>query len=194
MAKARTMPASKRVGMILKALFSVWIVFHLLVMVIMPNGVSYPGRLLGAVIYPYAAVIGLNVSWNFFSPDPAHTMYLKFTLFEEDELGQPQADPRTISMPEERDRGVWDLGRRRDLYAMRYFMLDPRRLEAVVGPWLCRHYAPVSVIRIEHIVDSIPSLDEAVLFRGQDLQDLSRPLGTTAQEYHCAQMQNEVGL
>ncbi|MBX3039828.1 MAG: hypothetical protein KF789_03840 [Bdellovibrionaceae bacterium] len=188
------MPTSK-VGIFFRLLFSAWLLFHVFVIVVMPNGLSYPGRVLGSVIYPYAAMVGLNVSWNFFSPDPAHTMYLRFTLFQENEDGETSMDePRIISMPEEKDQGVWDLGRRRDLYAMRYFLLDPRRIQAVLGPWLCRHYAPVSVIRIEHVVDSIPTLDEAVLFSDRALGEMSQQVGFSDQEYRCSQMNDEVGL
>lgn len=183
------MPASK--AGILKLLLSVWVIFHVTVMVIMPNGLSYPGRVLAHLIYPYAAVVGLNVSWNFFSPDPAHTMYLRFTVYDENNWDK---EPLVISMPEEQDRGVWDLGRRRDLYSMRYFLLDPRRFDAVLGPWLCRVHAPATVVRIEHVVDSIPSLDEAVLFQSRDLRDLSQQMGFSDRTYRCSQMNDEVGL
>lgn len=184
------MPASSKAGLFFRVLFSCWLLFHVFVIVVMPNGLSYPGRFFGPIIYPYAAAVGLNVSWNFFSPDPAHTMYLRFTLFGDDE----NEEPRVISMPEEQDQGVWDLGRRRDLYSMRYFLLDPRRIQAVLGPWLCRHHAPASFVRIEHVVNSIPSLEEAVLFSDRSLGEMSRQMGFSDQEYRCSQMQDEVGL
>lgn len=170
--------------------FSLWLVYHVFVILMMPNGTSYVGRTLGPVIRPYAAILGLNASWNFFSPDPAHTMYMKFTLYDEDEV----KEPREIYFPAQKDQGVWDLGERRNLYAMRYFLLDPRRIEAILGPYLCRHEAPVSVVRIEHVVNSVPSLDEAVLFRERGMSEMSQEFESVNREYRCSQVNDEVDL
>ena len=188
------MSKSKRT-LIFQGLLSVWLVYHVFVAALMPNAGSYPGRVLGPFIYPYAAIVGLNVSWNFFSPDPAHTMYLKFTLFNEnEEVGGAGQEPRVLTLPEEKDDGVWDLGRRRDLYAMRFFLIEPKRIQAVLGPWLCRQYAPVTTIHIQHVLNSIPALDQAVFFQDRELADLSQELGFADLEYQCAQINDEVGL
>lgn len=182
------MPASKgrqKAVLTLKVLLSLAICFHLLVMIVMPNGASYAGRNLSPVIGAYGSILGLNVSWNFFSPDPAHTMYLKFTVYFEDENRQELKEPLELFFPEEKDQGVWDLSRRRELYAMRYMVIDPRRVDLILGPWLCRAYPEASSVRIEHIVNAIPSLDEAVLFRESAVRDLGREYDFVSKEFRC---------
>lgn len=179
------MPASERRGLFLKLLLSVGILFHLLVMIVMPNGASYAGRRLQPVIGAYGAIIGLNVSWNFFSPDPAHTMYLKFTIYFEDDQRQELSEPIEVFFPAEKDQGVWDLGRRRELYSMRYMIIDPRRVDLILGPWMCRAYPGASSVRIEHVVNAIPSLDEVVLFREREVHDMSREYDFISKEFRC---------
>src|SRR4051812_36520058 len=62
----------------LRSLISVLICFHLVVILVLPNSSSFLGRALEPWIVPYANLLGLNVTWNFFAPDPAHTMYINY--------------------------------------------------------------------------------------------------------------------
>ncbi|MCX7977885.1 MAG: hypothetical protein N2578_02655, partial [Bdellovibrionaceae bacterium] len=59
----------------LLVLFSVWIVYHIVVISVIPNQSNFLNRYFEKAIVPYASQLGMNASWNFFSPDPAHTMY-----------------------------------------------------------------------------------------------------------------------
>lgn len=188
------MPASDRRGLFLKVLLSLFICFHVAVVVIMPNGMSFFGRAFGGVIRPYAAVIGLNTSWNFFSPDPAHTMYLKFTIHFEDEDGNPTREPEELYFPEARDEVERDLSKRRELYAMRYMILDPRRIDAIIGPWLCRRHPGASVVHIEFVISSIPTLDEAILFHDRQVGEMGEEFDFIDKDYRCTQVGNEVTL
>lgn len=177
-----------------KGLLSAWIVFHALVILIMPNGASYPGRAFSSVLYPYAALLGMNTSWNFFSPDPAHTMYLKFTIHKDETGGDDSAEPLEIFLPANKDGGEGDVSKRRELYAMRYMLLDPRRVDAVLGPWLCRTHAGASSVHVEFVINSIPSLDEATMFSGQDLGSMGKQFDFIDRDYRCSQTGDEVGL
>lgn len=175
-------------------LFSVFLIFHVFVIVLMPNGMSYPGRALGPLVQPYAAILGLKTSWNFFSPDPAHTMYLKMTLFWQDEDGGFSREAEELYFPEARNGRVMDVSKRRELYAMRYLMLDSKRVEALLGPWVCKRYPGLTALEIQQVVEPIPDLDRAVLFSKESLRDLSevRPMGRV--EYRCSQVGDEVVL
>lgn len=188
--KAKVMPRLERGRDFLRFVLSVFILFHILTMVIVPNPTSYPARALGSLLFPYASTVGLNANWNFFSPDPAHTMYLKFTLYSPDE----NETPREMFFPEQKDEGEWDLGKRRNLYAMRFFMLDPKLIDAVLGPWLCVHQAPLSTAQIELVINSVATLDEAVLFGGKSMSQMSREFDAINREYRCSQMGDEVNL
>lgn len=188
--KGKVMPRTERAGTLLRFFLSVFVLFHILVMVIAPNPTSYAARALGGFVFPYASTVGLNANWNFFSPDPAHTMYLKFTLYSPDE----SASPREMFFPEQKDEGEWDLGKRRNLYATRFLMLDSRLIDTVLGPWLCRHEAPLSAAQIELVINSVPTLDEAVLFGHRSMSQMSREFDAINREYRCSQMGDEVTL
>lgn len=156
----------------LLVLFFGW---HLLVMLVMPNLGSFLGRQWGRWLQPYAAVVGLNAGWNFFSPDPAHTMYFRLTL------EKPNDQFEEIFFPQEKASYVAGTNDRRYLYAMRYMALDPRRAEALLVPWICRTHPGTDLVRIEHIVEKIPSLDLSVLEGESDRE----PIQTMDNSYNC---------
>lgn len=186
------MPASERGRLFLKVLFSLWILYHCIVVIVMPNGSSFMGRHLEPYMRAYASVLGMNTTWNFFSPDPAHLMYIKFTVSFEGANGEPARPPLEIFMPEQKEQGVWDLAEKRTLYAMRYMLLDPRRLELILGPWMCRQYPGASHVLIEHMIHPIPRLEDAAMFRSQEITDMAEEYNYLRQEYRCSQINDEV--
>lgn len=70
----------KKMELLSKILLSVWIVYNIFVMLVMPNVGAYFGRVTAAVVTPYASTVGLNAGWNFFSPEPTQPMVLKYTI------------------------------------------------------------------------------------------------------------------
>lgn len=70
----------KKMELLSKILLSIWIVYNIFVMLVMPNVGAYFGRVTAAVVTPYASTVGLNAGWNFFSPEPAQPMVLKYTV------------------------------------------------------------------------------------------------------------------
>lgn len=180
--------------LIAKILLSLLIVFHVFVFTVMPLGPSYVARALEPWIVPYASTLGMNASWNFFSPDPAHTMYLKFTVFYPDTDEGESPEPQEIYMPDAKGQGVWDLGKKRALYAMRYMIIYPNRLEAVLGPYLCRRHSGAEAVKIEHIIDPIPVLDLVARDR-RELHELGEEkYEYINRTYRCSQMDDEVDL
>lgn len=174
----------------IRVVLSLWLCFHVFAILVLPNVGSYFGRRFSSLIPTYGAVIGLNLSWNFFSPDPAHTMYLKFTVFFDPIEGG--RDPLEIYFPETKDSPEWDSSKRRDLYAMRFMVIDPGRVDTVLGPWMCRTHPGATRIQIEHVVNSIPFLDEAAFYREESVTSLGHTYDTINREYRCSQMGDEV--
>lgn len=70
----------KKMELLSKILLSVWIIYNIFVMLVMPNVGAYFGRVTASVVTPYASTVGLNAGWNFFSPEPAQPMVLKYTV------------------------------------------------------------------------------------------------------------------
>lgn len=140
----------------LKVVLSFWLVYHLVVIVFFPNNSSYLVRHYSLPFQAYANQLALNTSWNFFSPDPAHVMYFKYLIYSKDE----NLEPAEYFIPPEKNEGSFGPADRRLFYAMRYMLLDQRRVEGILGPWLCKQHPEATKIHIEHIVEKIPSLDE----------------------------------
>jgi hypothetical protein len=155
-----------------KILLSAFICFHLIVIVVLANGSSFLGRHLAPILLPYANTLGLNATWNFFSPDPAHTMFYRMRIFFEDANGEDLREPEELYFPPEKGQIVVNSSKRRMLYAMRFLTLDPTRLKSILGPWLCRQYPGATRVKMEHFIHEIPGLDAAMAHIDQPLSEL----------------------
>lgn len=178
----------KKVKLLFKALLSLWIVYNIFVMLVMPNVGAYFGRVTAGVVTPYANTVGLNAGWNFFSPEPAHPMYLKYTVNYLNEFGDEMKEPFESAFPPERDplRHVPNITYKREWALMRFMVMDPKRLRVLMGPWLCRQYPGATSIDMEHVIDTIPFLDQAVRFGDESVKDLSREVQYTKESVSCS--------
>lgn len=188
------MISTKKVKLLFKALLSVWIVYNIFTMLVMPNVGAYFGRVTSKYITPYANTVGLNAGWNFFSPDPAHTMYIRYTVRYADAEGNETKEPIEGFFPEEKNKGVHALSRKRDLYAMRFMVLEPKRLRILMGPWLCRQYPGATSVEMEHVVETVPFLDQVVTFKDETVKELSQELQFSREFYSCVGGSDEVTL
>lgn len=175
----------KKGKLTLKILLSVWIVYNLITLVVMPNAGSFLGRKFGAWLGPYANVVGLNASWNFFSPDPAHTMYIKYYVEFLNADGEEVKEPITGYFPQEKNQGVMDITRRRELYVMRFMMIGANRLQALFAPWLCRQYPGATSVHIEQVIETVAPLDEVLTVSDQSVADLSREIQYANFDFRC---------
>lgn len=132
-------------------------------MIIMGNGSSFLGRYLEYFYTPVANTIGLNTTWNFFSPDPAHTMYIKYNVFFEDAYGKTLQEPIEAYYPESKDQGNdFRLDQKRASYVMRFLVFEPSRIQKFFVPWMCRRHPSSSKIQVEVILNRIPTLDQVM--------------------------------
>ena len=169
---------------ILKILLSVAIIYHVAVTFIMPNSSSYLGRASSNYLLPYANLLGLNTTWNFFSPDPANTIFFEYSVRFEDQLGNELREAIHGVLPEEKESIVTDSSRRRFLYAVRYLMLDPHRLELLFAPWLCRAHVGASRVSIKQVTQQIVNLDMAVIMPSESAHE--RPeISSQFMTYNC---------
>lgn len=144
---------------ICKVLISLWIVFHLSVMIFMANGASYFARSLGPVYRYYSNQLNLNVNWNFFSPDPSHVIYLRYVLYYLDAGEQDLREPEEKFFPVERNLGNFGLKTRRNYYLMRYLLFNDERVERLLVPYLCRQ-SQASKVLIQTMGEMVPTLEQ----------------------------------
>lgn len=191
------MTSTKRAALILKALLSLWIVYNIVVIIVMPNAGSYFGRVTSRFIGPYANAVGLNAGWNFFSPDPAHTMYIRYMVYfnnPADPDGEPLKEPIEGYFPAEKNKMISSVFRSRELYLMRFMIIDKRHLKNLFGAWLCRQYPGASSVDMEHVIETVAMLDEAVAFKDESMAELSKELQFVAERFRCDHTEDEVEL
>ena len=191
------MTSTKRAALTLKALLSVWILYNIFAIVVMPNAGSYFGRATSRFIGPYANNVGLNAGWNFFSPDPAHTMYIRYMVyFNGDASGatEPEKDPIEGYFPAEKNKMISSMFRSRELYLMRFMIMNKSHLKNLFGPWLCRQYPGASAVDMEHVIETVAMLDEAAAFQNESMAALSKELQFVAERYRCNHGEDEVEL
>ncbi len=178
----------------LKIFLSLWAVYNMIVVAIVPNALSFLGRRYGAALLPYANIVGLNASWNFFSPDPAHTMYFKYQVDFLNAEGENTQDSLFAYFPAEKNEGVMDVNRRRELYVMRFMALGSNRMQGLFAPWLCRQHPGASRISVEQVVETIPPLEEVLTLPKQSVVELSRELNYAKFDFACDTPEGEFPL
>ena len=165
------------------------IVFIYLVsmMIILGNGSSFMGRHLGFLYTPVANSIGLNTTWNFFSPDPAHTMYLRYRILFQDEYGNEKKETIEKYFPEDALENNFWMHHRRLSYVMRFLSADTHRIQNFLVPWLCRKNPDASNIQTEMLLYKIPPLDVVTTLKSENYDDLIRPEEINQMTYSCVQ-------
>ncbi|MCX7979313.1 MAG: hypothetical protein N2578_09955, partial [Bdellovibrionaceae bacterium] len=99
-------------------------------------------------------------------------------------------EPVIAYIPPSKDKGVWDHGKKRELYLMRYMMLDPRRLRRYLAPHLCRQNPGASRVLIEYVIDPIPPIDEVIL-SDSEVRDMGEAYDLTRTEMECGEKPDE---
>lgn len=179
------MRLTKKVKLLFKALASLWIVYNIFTMLVMPNIGAYFGRAASPFIGPYANTVGLNATWNFFSPDPAHTMYIHYTIHYLDDDGNETKETVEGYCPQEKNKGNMIASRKRDLYAMRFMVIEPKRLRILMGPWLCRQFPGATSVAMEHVIETVPPLDQVVTLKDEAVKDLSQEIQFVREDHSC---------
>lgn len=156
-------------------------------MVVMGNGSSFLGRYTAGFYTPVANMIGVNTTWNFFSPDPAHIMYFKYIIHFEDEYGNPTQEPIEQFYPTHKGGSEFAHHVRRHNYMMRFVAIDSGRIEKYFIPWICKRNPKATKIQFEFIVNVIPSLDTVVTLKNTPYEDLIKTDIVNQGIFSCAQ-------
>jgi len=174
-----------------KFFLSIFAIFHVTLIIVLANGPSILGRLNPPWLIDYANQMGFNQTWNFFSPDPSHINYIHYLVFFDSNVGNSTTisaevkEPVEGFIPEQLKTVELDSSKRRMLHAVRYMSLDESRTEKLMAPWLCKKFPGATHVRLKHILDILPNLDQASIDPDRPLEDLiqSKPYRTV--EFDC---------
>lgn len=138
-----------------KILLSVWIIFHVIVVVLFPNSLSYLNRVIGPLSLPYTNLFGLHSAWSFYAPDPETARYLEYTLTYQD----PTRDRLTQSWPPPRTK-FFDTLHNRYHTSMSFFVMKSEWVKDLFIPWICRTHPGAAFVTANYVLIKVPTLLE----------------------------------
>ncbi len=154
---------------VLKALLSLFLVYHFLAVVILPMGSGLIIREVGHYFITYANQFGFNTTWQFFSPGPSPSFYLEYS-YGFDLEDNPEGY-ETHLLPEKRVGTSWSDFYNRRLFSMRFMALNAERSRKYLAPYLCRLKPEAKTVTLRTLVTKVESVDRAML--GAEVQDFS---------------------
>jgi hypothetical protein len=157
---------------------SLWIVFHLIAIVIVPNASSVLTFELQKAVVPYTNLIGFHSFWQFFSPDPGAAVFFRVRLYEKEHL------LTTFDYPPKTDP-YWIRSRyNRRVSSVRFFSRPPADgVTRHIGPFFCRQNAKATSAEISLLVMRPPTFDEVK--SGSALNSLEHEQAQGAQTLMC---------
>lgn len=155
-AEAGTAEISRIRGMLIKSCLSIFLLFHLAVMLLVPNGDNRVGAASAPFMEPYVEFFEFSEHWSFFAPDPGEPVYIQWELVNKigATIGQgmfPDA------------KGPYLFGERQDrrLLAAVFMIFDDSKLVKIMVPYLCASNPQVDSVSLWKIVDSPISMEDA---------------------------------
>ena len=189
-------------------LLSVYVVYHVLAVLILPNPHSIVGNRLAGFFTPYANTLGLNTTWKFFAPNPTPNIFYEYEViswdwfygggdfegegefedeggFEDEveldfEFGKSHRWPPDPAL----ERRFLADNYNRLVYHSRFVNVSEERMGRFFIPWLCRKHPYAVGISVITVTELVPSIDRSRLDRG-NFEDLTRVLRSPALRFDC---------
>ncbi|MCB0347301.1 MAG: hypothetical protein KDD37_00625 [Bdellovibrionales bacterium] len=158
-------------------ILSVVILFHLLVVIIIPNQQSYFQYAWRSVLMPYAGTLNIAFAWQFFSPDPAAAIYYDYSAIADDEIKYTLTYPDDVNRPWFRP----NYSRRNTLKNV--FMKFPYLNEKIFIPYFCKTHPDIDIFDVSKRVVRPTTFDEA--FEGRALTDESQVIKQDLGMFGC---------
>lgn len=170
----------RRLSVFARVALSLFLVYHLCVIVLLPNGGSLEARAVSPVLVPYANQLAMNNAWVFFSPGPSPNIYLEYDL-EDSDMNTLDPEPRVF--PQHKNSRWFSDSYFRSLYVMRYFTLDPIKQERFFAPWLCRQHPEAYAIVIRSVFENVPGIEKA--WSGETFEDMLQRVDHERRRFTC---------
>lgn len=140
----------------MRAGLSVFLIYHLFAVIVVPNGNTYLGKVVAPYVEPYANFFELTNAWSFFAPEPGPPpVYIEYELL--DRKGESFHRGRWPEYPDPfwmRDR------QNRRIAAAEYMMASETRAERMMLQYLCARNPEAGSARIWRVMYSIPGFRE----------------------------------
>lgn len=151
----RSRDPHRRLPVAVQAGLSLAVVFHLLVILLMPNAHTWLAQRALGWLEPYVHALELTPQWNFFAPDPGPPpLFVEWEL--EDERGERIG---TGHFPERWDPFFLRERQNRRVAMTRFMVQSDARTEQIMLSYLCRRHPEASGVTLWRTVYSTPSLE-----------------------------------
>lgn len=179
----------KREGAI-KIILSVFLVIHLIAVLLFPNPYSLLNHFFAPLINPYGNQLGLNTTWQFFSPDPGSLRYLEYDVVIESE---ENIDVQRQTFPPQQDSSLWKANQARIFYYAVRMVSHSDSIGNYLIPYLCRKHPEATSIALKAVDKRIPSMAKARSQKAASFQELHQEMDIPEQEASCRKESEEEG-
>lgn len=145
---------------ILKVVISIFLLYHLSAVAILPNASSMIGRKLSWLYLPYANPTLFNRTWQFFSPGPMSAVYLEYNTLTNEGPAADEDRPPYVYPPHRKNAALDDFYMR-TLAGMRLISMNPDNFETDFIPFLCRLHPEAVKLDLRSVVEELPPIEKA---------------------------------
>ena len=172
---------------VLKTALSVFLIYHLFAVSILPMGNGLIIRELGRYFYQYANLFGFNATWRFFASGTTPSFNLEYTFTypatgtEEDRESEPKL------FPEKRSESVGssDYYIRR-LASVQFFAISEVNTEEYLIPWLCRRDAKADGVIIRRLLADVQPIERYRIDQSaENFSQMLEPIQSESHSYTC---------
>lgn len=141
----------------MKAGLSLFVVFHLFCVLLVPNSDNYAGNYFLKIMEPYLYFFEMTNNWNFFSPNPEPPVYVEYELL--DDQGNSYSSGQ---WPDTKETYFWSDRQTRRISAADFMVNQELRAEKMMVGYFCHQIPQPHGIRIWRSMDTIPTPAEIV--------------------------------
>lgn len=165
-----------------KIVISIFLLYHLAAVSILPNSSSMIGRKLAWLFLPYANPLLFNRTWQFFSPGPMSAFYLEYNTLTNAAPGVDEERPPYEYPPKRKDNSPDDYYLR--TYAgMRLIAMNPTTFEADFIPYLCRVHPEASALDLRSVTEELKPIEQST--GTESFKELSERNALPRKVYEC---------
>jgi len=73
-------------------------------------------------------------------------------------------------------------------------MLDERRLQVFLAPWLCKDHPGASRVSVYSVIEKIPTLDEVTINKSLSIDEMKQEVKSNSVSFKCHEFQDEISL
>lgn len=163
-----------------QVLASLFLLYHLVAVLVLPNPGSYLDKHWGFLFYPYANTLGFHTPWQFFSPNPSRHVYFEYEIesAESDQAG------RWPPLRSESD-SLWP-NYMRLIYHSRFTTSNPERKLYFLSRYLCQSVPGAERLHLKTLSEEIPTLERAALSPDRVMDEIEIREWST-ESFECAE-------